>query len=145
MFDNHGEDHFAGGIISGVRPLLQRLDQAVYALVTDLESRGLLHDTLIIAMGEFGRTPIFSQRGLGGREHWFNCMSMLMAGSDFSRGQRIGSTDGKGYDVKDWPVTPADIGATVYRHLGIDLASQWLDPQGRPQAIVTSGGRPIQS
>jgi hypothetical protein len=55
----------------------------------------------------------------------------------------VGSTDANGYDVKDAPVTPADLGATVYRHLGIDLAAQWTDPRGRPHSIVTGGGRPI--
>jgi uncharacterized protein (DUF1501 family) len=143
MFDNHGEDHFAGGIESGLRPLLGRLDQAVSALIKDLEARGLLDDTLVLVMGEFGRTPAFSQRGQGGREHWFNCMSMLAAGGGLARGRVVGSTDAKGYDVKDSPVTPADIGATVYRHLGIDLDTRWTDSQGRPQPIVTDGGRPI--
>ena len=143
MFDNHGDDHFAGGIVKGLKPLLGRLDQAVSALVLDLETRGLLDDTLVLAMGEFGRTPIFSQRGKGGREHWVNCMSMLVAGGGIARGQVVGSTDAKGYDVKEARVTPADLGATVFRHLGIDLAAQWTDLQGRPQSVVTDGGRPI--
>jgi hypothetical protein len=143
VFDNHGDDVIWGGIIKGLKPLLPRLDQAVSALVTDLESRGLLDDTLVLALGEFGRSPVFSQRKTGGREHWPNCMSMLVAGGGLAHGQVVGSTDGKGGDVKDAPVTPADLGATVFRHLGIDLGAQWIDPQGRPQSIVTSGGRPI--
>ncbi len=143
MFDNHGDDHFAGGMVKGLKPLLGRLDQAVYALVNDLQVRGLLDDTLVLALGEFGRTPIFSQRGQGGREHWVNCMSMLLAGGGLARGQVVGSTDAKGYDVKDARVTPSDLAATVYRHLGIDPGTQWTDLQGRPQAIVTEGGRPI--
>jgi hypothetical protein len=143
MFDNHGDDHFAGGIVKGLKPLLARLDQAVSALVMDLEARGLLGDTLVLAMGEFGRTPIFSERGRGGREHWFNCMSMLVAGGGVARGQVVGSTDAKGYDVKDARVTPADLGATVYQHLGIDLGTQWTDAQGRPQSIVVGGSRPV--
>jgi len=143
LFDNHGDDHFAGGIITGLKPLLAHLDQAVYALVTDLDVRGLLDDTLVLALGEFGRTPIFSQRGLGGREHWFNCMSMLVAGGGLARGRVVGSTDARGYDVRESRVTPADLGATVYRHLGIDLGAQWTDAQGRPQSIITGGGRPI--
>src|SRR5206468_11035707 len=133
MFDNHGDDHFAGGLIKGLKPLLARVDQAVYALVTDLESRGLLDDTLVLVLGEFGRSPLFSQRGTGGREHWSNCMSMLVAGGGLSHGQVVGSTDAKGGEVKDGRVTPSDLGATVYRHLGIDLDSQWTDLQGRPQ------------
>jgi uncharacterized protein (DUF1501 family) len=143
MFDNHGEDHFAGGIVSGLKPLLARLDQSVAALVKDLGAHGLLDDTLVLVMGEFGRTPVFSERGLGGREHWFNCMSMLMAGGGLARGRVVGDTDAKGYDVRDARVTPADIAATVYRHLGIDLDTQWIDSQGRPQSIVVDGGRPI--
>jgi len=143
MFDNHGDDHFAGGIVKGLKPLLSRLDQAVHALAMDLEIRGLLNDTLVLVLGEFGRTPVFSQRGFGGREHWFNCMSMLVAGGGLARGQVVGTTDSKGYDVKDGRVTPADLGATVFKHLGIDLGSQWTDPQGRPQSIVAEGGKPI--
>jgi uncharacterized protein (DUF1501 family) len=143
MFDNHGDDHFAGGLVKGLKPLLGRLDQTVYALVNDLHIRGMQDDTLVLAMGEFGRTPIFSQRGQGGREHWTNCMSMLMAGGDIARGQAVGSTDAKGYDVKEARVTPSDLAATVYPHLGINLDTQWTDLQGRPQAIVTGGGQPI--
>jgi uncharacterized protein (DUF1501 family) len=143
MFDNHGDDHFAGGMIKGLKPLLVRLDQAVSALVLDLESRGMLGDTLVLAMGEFGRTPIFSQRGLGGREHWTNCMSMLLAGGGLSCGRVVGSTDRRGYDVREARVTPADVGATVFRHLGIDPGAQWIDLQGRPQSIIFGNGRPI--
>jgi hypothetical protein len=68
---------------------------------------------------------------------------MLVAGGGLAHGQVVGSTDTTGGDVKDARVTPADLGATVFRHLGIDLASQWTDPQGRPQSIITSDGRPI--
>ena len=142
-FDNHGDDVVWGGLIKGLKPLLPRLDQALYALVRDLEARGLIDDTLVLALGEFGRSPIFSQRGTGGREHWSNCMSMLMAGGGLAHGQVVGSTDAKGGEVKDGRVTPSDLGATVYRHLGIDLDSHWTDPQGRPQPIITEGGRPI--
>jgi uncharacterized protein (DUF1501 family) len=143
VFDNHGDDVVWGGIVKGLKPLLPRLDQAVSALVTDLEARGLLDDTLVLVLGEFGRSPIFAQRKTGGREHWPNCMSMLVAGGGLAHGQVVGSTDAKGGEVKEARVTPADLGATVYRHLGIDLAAQWTDAQGRPQSIVTEGGRPI--
>jgi hypothetical protein len=70
-------------------------------------------------------------------------MSMLVAGGRLASGQVVGSTDAKGGEVKDGAVTPADLGATVFHHLGIDLSAQWTDPQGRPQSIVTEGGRPI--
>ncbi len=68
-------------------------------------------------------------------------MSMLVAGGGLARGKVVGSTDAKGYDVKDARVAPADVGATVFRHLGIDLAAHWTGPQGRPQPIF-GGGRP---
>jgi hypothetical protein len=142
-FDNHGDDVVWGGLIKGLKPLLPRLDQALYALVKDLEARGLLDDTLVLALGEFGRSPIFSQRGTGGREHWSNCMSMLVAGGGLTHGQVVGGTDSKGGEVKEGRVTPSDLGATVYRHLGIDLDSRWTDLQGRPQPIISEGGRPI--
>jgi uncharacterized protein (DUF1501 family) len=143
LFDNHGDDHFAGGLVKGLKPLLGQLDQTVFALVKDLKVRGLLDDTLVLALGEFGRTPIFSQRGTGGREHWVNCMSMLLAGGGLAHGQVVGSTDAKGYDVKEARVTPADLAATVFRHLGIDAETKWTDLQGRPQTVVVEGGRPI--
>jgi hypothetical protein len=143
VFDNHGDDVIWGGMIKGLKPLLPRVDQAVSALVQDLAARGLLDGTLVLVMGEFGRSPIFSQRGTGGREHWVNCMSMLVAGGGLAHGQVIGSTDARGGEVKEARVTPADLGATVFRHLGIDPGAAWTDLQGRPQLIVTEGGRPI--
>ena len=143
VFDNHGDDVVWGGMIKGMKPLFPYLDQAVSALVKDLQARGMLDATLVLVMGEFGRSPIFSQRGTGGREHWSSCMSMLAAGGGLAHGQVIGSTDARGGAVKETRVTPADVGATVFRHLGIDLAAQWTDSQGRPQSIVTGGGRPI--
>jgi uncharacterized protein (DUF1501 family) len=143
VFDNHGDDVQWGGIMRGLRPLLPRLDQAVSALVTDLEARGLLEETLVLALGEFGRSPVFSQRGTGGREHWSDCMSMLVAGGGLGRGQVVGGTDARGAEVREGRVTPADLAATVYRHLGIDPGAHWTDPQGRPQPVIPAGGRPI--
>jgi uncharacterized protein (DUF1501 family) len=143
VFDNHGDDVVWGGLIKGLKPLLPRVDQAVSALVQDLQIRGLLNDTLVLVLGEFGRSPLFSQRGTGGREHWPSCMSMLLAGGGLAHGQVVGSTDAKGGEVKEARVTPADLGATVFRHLGIDLAVHWTDARGRPHPIVTEGGRPI--
>jgi hypothetical protein len=70
-------------------------------------------------------------------------MSMLVAGGKARHGQVLGSTDERGYDLKEGRVIPADIAATVFRHLEIDLGAQWTDPQGRPHQIVCDGGRPI--
>jgi multidrug efflux pump subunit AcrA (membrane-fusion protein) len=77
-----------------------------------------------------------------GGEHWSNCMSMLVTGG-LTHGQVVGSTEAKGGEVKEGRVTPSDLGATVCRHLDIDLDSQWIDLYGRPQPIITEGGRPI--
>jgi hypothetical protein len=141
VFDNHGDDVIWGGLLKGLRPLFPSLDRSLFALITDLEVRGLLESTLILAMGEFGRSPVIS--ATGGRTHWTNCMSMLVAGGKARHGQVLGSTDDRGYDLKEGRVIPADIAATVFRHLEIDLGAQWTDPQGRPHPIVCDGGRPI--
>ncbi|HET6879981.1 MAG TPA: DUF1501 domain-containing protein [Pirellulales bacterium] len=139
--DNHGDDVIWGGLIKGLKPLFPSVDRSVYALVTDLQARGLLDNTLIVVMGEFGRSPVISSTG--GRTHWFNCMSVLLAGGGLAHGQVIGSTDERGYDIRDGRVSPADLAATVFQHLEIDLTTQWTDPQGRPHPIVSDGGRPI--
>ena len=125
----------------GLKPLLPRVDGVIYTLVNDLEARGLLDSTLILMMGEFGRSPVMTPTA--GRGHWTNCMSMLVAGGGLPCGQVIGSTDSKGYDIKEGRVTPSDLAATVFRHLGIDPNAHWLDPRGRPIPIITEGGRPI--
>jgi len=143
VFDNHGDDVVWGGIVKGLKPRLTELDQALSALVKDLQDRGLLDSTMVLVLGEIGRSPVFSQRGTGGREHWSNCMSMLVAGGKLTHGQAVGSTDSKGGEVKEARVMPSDLAATVFRHLGIPLDAHWTDLQGRPHPIVTEGGRPI--
>jgi hypothetical protein len=105
---------------------------------------GVLANTLVLVMGVFGRTPQFPQRGTGSREHWSSCMSMLVAGGGLAHGQVVGCTDARGGEARDNRVTPADIGATVFHHLGINLGGHWIDGQGRPQSIVTQVGRPIR-
>jgi hypothetical protein len=140
-FDHHGDNVRWGGIVKGLKPLLPRIDNVVYTLVNDLEARGLLDTTLVLMMGEFGRGPVIN--GQAGRDHWTNCMSMLLTGGSLPAGRVVGSTDHKGYDIKDGRVRPADLAATVFRHLGIDPNAHWIDPQGRPIPVITEGGRPI--
>ena len=141
-FDNHGDNVPPwGGIEKGLAPILPTVDRTVYHLVTDLEQRGLLDKTLVLMMGEFGRGPIMTKDA--GRDHWLNCMSMILAGGGLKHGQVIGSTDSRGYDIKDRPVRPQDLAATVFKYSGIDLASHWVNPQGRPIPIVTEGGQPV--
>jgi hypothetical protein len=140
-FDHHGDAVRWGGIEKGLKPLLPRVDRAMYALVNDLEQRGLLDDTLVMMMGEFGRSPVINKDA--GRDHWTNVMSMAVAGGGLPHGQVIGSTDSRGGGIKTAAVRPQDIAATTFRHLGIDLNAHWISSRGRPTPIVTEGGRPI--
>lgn len=140
-FDHHGDEVRWGGIEKGLTPLLPRVDQVMYALVNDLEQRGLLDSTLVLMMGEFGRSPVMTKTQ--GRGHWTNVMSMLVAGGGLPCGQVIGSTDSRGYGIASDRVYPADLAATTFKHLGIDLQSHWINAQGRPIPIVTEGGKPI--
>lgn len=121
--------------------LIPRVDQTLHAIVTDLEHRGMLDSTLILMMGEFGRSPVINAQA--GRDHWARVMSMVMAGGGMNHGQVIGSTDARGYDIASRPVLPADLAATVFHHLGIDLNTHWINRQGRPVPIVTQGGKVI--
>jgi hypothetical protein len=141
-FDHHGDEVKWGGIEKGLTPLLPTIDRALDALVRDLESRGLLDSTLILMMGEFGRSPVLTPTH--GRGHWTNVMSMIVAGGGLPCGQVIGSTDDKGYGVRSGRVTPEDLAATVFRHLEIPLDAHWTNNQGRPIPIVHNGGRPIK-
>ncbi len=140
-FDHHGDSVQWKGIEKGLTPLLPSVDRVMHALVTDLADRGLLDSTLVLMMGEFGRSPVINKDH--GRDHWTNVMSMLVAGGGLPSGQAIGSTDDKGYAIADRRVTPSDLAATTFRHLGIDLESQWINLQGRPISIIPEGGRPI--
>ena len=121
-------------------------DQAVTALVEDLYDRGLDKKVLLVVTGEFGRTPrINSQVGTRtgvmqpGRDHWPSAMSVLVAGGGMRTGQVVGSTTAKGERPKDRPLTPNDLWATVYRHLGIDYQATFPDHSGRPMPILPYG------
>jgi uncharacterized protein (DUF1501 family) len=141
-FDHHGDNVQWGGIEKGLKPLLPVVDRTLHAIVTDLEARGLLDSTLVLMMGEFGRSPVINPQA--GRDHWQRVMSMVMAGGGLRHGQVIGSTDAKGYEIATRRVGPSDIAATVFHHLGIDQNAHWLDPQGRPRPIITDSGRPLE-
>ena len=121
-------------------------DQAVTALVEDLHDRGLDKKVLLVVTGEFGRTPRISySEGTQtkvkqpGRDHWPNAMSMLVAGGGMRTGQVVGATDARGEHPKERPLTPNDLWATVFRHLGIDVETTFPDHSGRPMAILPYG------
>lgn len=139
-WDIHGSAPFSP--ISCYRDLLGPMfDKAYSSLLEDLHQRGLLDTTLILAMGEFGRTPKINPAG--GRDHWPQCWTIVMAGGGIKGGQVVGSSDDIGSAPKDRPVTPAEVAATVYTQLGISLELDLPGPQGRPIRLVDHGVEPI--
>jgi hypothetical protein len=122
----------------GAELLIPPFDRALAALVRDLIDRGLYERTLIVAMGEFGRTPRMNPEG--GRDHWGNVFSVLMGCGGMKMGQVIGRSTAKGEYPADRPVTPQDVTATVFRHLGINAHEVYFrDGLDRPTALVESG------
>lgn len=118
--------------------LLPTTDQAVPTLLRDLEDRGMLKDTLVVWMGEFGRTPKINSDA--GRDHWPQCYSIVMAGGGMKRGFVYGASDAEGAYPTENPVKPENIAGTMYRALGIDPHTEIRDLQNRPLAI---GGDPV--
>jgi hypothetical protein len=131
-----GWDHHAD-IFQGLDKKLPEFDNGYSALIRDMDQRGLLKDTLVLAMGEFGRTPKVNDKA--GRDHWGRAGSMLWAGAGVARGKIIGATDKNGAFVTDRPVRPADVAWTIYDALGIDPAKELLTPEGRPVSILAEG------
>jgi hypothetical protein len=140
-WDTHGDNIPPyGGIRKGLGPLLPLFDHLITTLVGDLEDHGLLRDVLVLAMGEFGRTPLMgTQDSSDGRNHWPVVMSMALAGGGFRHGQVIGATERDGGQIKERPVTPGDLAATIYHHLGVPLDATYPDTSGRPRPIVEKG------
>ena len=120
--------------------LLPQADQALSALIEDLEDRGLLETTLVVALGEFGRTPKIN--GTAGRDHWPDCYSVLLAGGGVRGGTYYGASDASGAYPADLPTTPADLAATIYWRFGIDPKREVHDRSGRPWRLAD--GQPIR-
>lgn len=122
----------------GARRLIPPFDRAVGALIRDLIDRGLYDRTLVVAMGEFGRTPRMNAQA--GRDHWGAAFSVLFGCGSMRMGQVIGGTDGRGERVTDRPIDPQDVAATIYHHLGIDAkATVFRDRLDRPLPLVERG------
>ena len=117
--------------------LIPSLDLALTALIDDLQQRRLLDETLIVVMGEFGRTPKLNTAA--GRDHWPRVFSVLLAGGGTRGGQVIGSSDAVGESPKDRPVTPADLACTIYSLLGVDSERELQTTDGRPVRINANG------
>ncbi|MFO0907936.1 MAG: DUF1501 domain-containing protein [Isosphaeraceae bacterium] len=129
-----GWDHHEG-IFKSLDGKLPPFDRALAALIADLERRGLLETTLVVALGEFGRTPKINNRG--GRDHWSNAMSVVFAGCGTPGGQVVGATDARGYAAVERVLSPENFASTVYLKLGIDPAKILYSPNGRPAHIVS--------
>jgi uncharacterized protein (DUF1501 family) len=123
------------------RGFLPRWDQAFPALIEDLEARGLLESTLVVAWGEFGRTPRVNNDA--GRDHYPNVFSAALAGGPVQGGRVVGASDSHGAFPRANPKTPQDVLATLYQHLGVDYRVSYTDNTGRPHMILPSG-RPIE-
>ena len=120
---------------------LPPFESTVAALISDLSQRGMLERTLVVVLGEFGRTPQINSRG--GRDHWSNAMSVLFAGGGTRGGQVIGATDRQGYTAVERVLSPENFVSTIYRKLGIDPGQLLYTPDGRPVHLV-SDPNPIQ-
>lgn len=127
---------------SASHALIPGLDKALSGLIGDLSERGMLDETLVLVMTDFGRTPKINTTG--GRDHWPNCFSVAMAGGGVKGGQVIGESDALGEFVKDRPVTPSDLAATIYTLLGINPAEELHTPDGRPIRIAPQSASLIQ-
>ena len=135
-WDTHVE-----GVDSMKNGFLPRWDQSFSALIEDMHERGLLETTMVVAWGEFGRTPKLNNRN--GRDHYPNVFSAAVAGGPVQGGRVVGSSDSKGAYPLNNPKSPQDVLATMYRHLGIDPNKHYLDHSGRPIATLPFG-KPIE-
>lgn len=143
-WDHHGAAVQQCGIFSngqfGLGFALPRFDQAVSALLVDLSERGLLEETLVVVVGEFGRTPEITNQPHPGRDHWPQCYSAILAGAGIGGGMVYGASDRHGRYVKDKPVSPENFGATLFHALGIPPETR-LSPDGFTEPAST--GQPV--
>lgn len=135
--DLGGWDNHAGIFQTLENQKLPELDRAMSALVEDLNDRGLLQDTAIIWMGEFGRTPNIN--GNGGRDHWARSWSVVVGGAGFKGGTVVGATNEDGKDIISEPYSSQDLMASILKSLGISLETTFTSKNGRPMKIANSG------
>jgi hypothetical protein len=134
-WDCHANANGAPATLADYRSVVcPDFDRGLSTLLDDLEQRGLLKETLVVAAGEFGRTPRINDQG--GRDHWPGVWSVLLAGGGLVGGQVLGASDARGMFPADRPVTPAELAATILHALGIDLATRLKLPQGAEIALA---------
>ncbi len=133
----YGGWDFHRKIVGGTRQNMPALDQALAALINDLDSRGQLDETLVMVSSEFGRTPKIN--GNAGRDHWPRVFSVVMAGGGIKRGQIFGTSNATAAEPDSDAIGPADLFATIYHLLGVDHERKLLAPGGRPTPIIRDG------
>jgi hypothetical protein len=139
-WDIHGTKPFTS--IEGMKDIVAPMyDQAYAALLEDLESRGLLGDTLVCNLAEFGRTPRVNPAG--GRDHWPQCWTVYFAGGGIVGGRVVGQSDSIGGYPAERPVSPPEVVATIFHSLGLDLETHLPGPAGRPFPLVDFGTKPV--
>ncbi|MGV3755554.1 MAG: DUF1501 domain-containing protein [Verrucomicrobiota bacterium] len=140
-WDIHGSKPFTA--IEGMRDIVAPMyDQGYSALIEDLHERGMLDNTMVCSLAEFGRTPKINPAG--GRDHWPNCWTVNFAGGGVKGGRVVGKSDEIGAYPAERPVNPSEIVATIYHSLGLDLTTHLPGPQGRPFPLVDFGTQPIK-
>jgi len=126
-----------GGIVKGLKSRAQQMDQAISALIEDLDQRGMMDDTLVVVTGEFGRTPKINSKG--GRDHWGRLCTLALAGGGLNMGQVIGESSRKLEVPATTPIRPQDLMATILQMYGLDHRMQFVNNQGRPVYLVENG------
>jgi hypothetical protein len=140
-WDIHGSRPFTD-ITQMSREVVPNFDQAFSTLLEDLQDRGLLQNTIVTALGEFGRTPKINPAG--GRDHHPGVWTIIMGGGPIRGGRVVGESDELGYRPKSRPVTPGEVAATIYRGLGLDPHRELPGPQNRPLPLVDFGVQPLR-
>ncbi len=139
-WDIHGSKPFTS--IQGMKEIVAPMyDRGYSALIEDLDRRGMLDDTLVCNLAEFGRTPRINPAG--GRDHWPQCWTVYFAGGGVKGGRVVGKSDSIGAYPAERPVTPAEVVATIYRSLGVELETELPGPARRPFPVVDFGTKPI--
>jgi hypothetical protein len=138
---NGGWDTHQNNFTSLKNRLLPAMDAGYAALLNDLSDRGMLDDTLVVWMGDFGRTPKINPSA--GRDHWASAGTVCFGGGGVKRGQIVGATSALGEFVTDCPVTPQDVAATIYTALGVPLRTWYRTQDGRPVELVPEG-KPVK-
>ncbi|MEK6260918.1 MAG: DUF1501 domain-containing protein [Planctomycetota bacterium] len=131
-------------LYSRMKPTAAEVDRGLSQLLADLKQRGLLQKTLVVCLGEFGRTPKINSRGNNpGRDHWARNFSILLAGGGIQGGTVVGKTSDNGQEIVDRALSVEDFFQTMCRALNIDASKELVTPEGRPLKIV-DGGQPVK-